>query len=107
MYWLNKLNDKNSNVVLQYTGFIEILSNLKDDPIFTYVWYHTYHRIKSNTCTHIGATGVLTYIDNDARIKINEDGRKYSRSPLPWQKLFKMKNVNQMRFFKLYFIKKK
>lgn len=63
--------------------------------------------MKSNTRTHIGATGVLTYIDNDARIKINEDGRKYSRSPLPWQKLLKMKNVNQMRFFKLYFIKKK
>lgn len=36
----------------------------------------------------------------NARIKINEDGRKYSHSPLPWQKLFKMKNVKQMRFFK-------
>lgn len=57
--------------------------------------------------TYRGYRGDLTYIDNDARIKINEDGRKYSRSPLPWQKLFKMKNVNQMRFFKLYFIKKK
>lgn len=54
--------------------------------------------------TYRGYRVDLTYIDNDARIKINEDGRKYSRSPLPWQKLFKMKNVNQMRFFKLYFI---
>lgn len=57
--------------------------------------------------TYRGYQGDLTYIDNDARIKINEDGRKYSHSPLPWQKLFKMKNVKQMRFFKLYFILKK
>lgn len=34
--------------------------------------------------TSRGYQGDFTYIDNDARIKINEDGKKYSHLPVPW-----------------------